>query len=269
MLKNECCIKTMFEMPENHIDLIITSPPYDFIRNYGGAAHQLFNFQAVAWQIKRVLKPGGVCVWVVGDQVKDGNESGTAFRQALFFKDQIKFRLFDTIIYEKSRRPVGAKNGYWQNFEYMFVFSKGKIKTINLLRDAKNLTTSKKMTYTYRCNKTDKMIKKETAGNGPIGRRNNIWKYYTGHQKSTMDKMAFEHPAIMPEKMARDHILAWSNEGDLIYDPFMGSGTTAKMAIMENRRWVGSEINPKYCDLVKHRLESILNWVDDDGNIHY
>ena len=81
--------------------------------------------------------------------------------------------------------------------------------------------------------------------------------YSSGYMVSSKDKIAFEHPAIYPEQLVEDHILSWSNENDLIYDPFMGSGTTAKMAILNKRNWIGSEISKEYCDIITRRLNTI------------
>ena len=253
---NQCCIAGMKTLPNDHIDLTVTSPPYDDMRTYDGHA-DAFDFKATAKQLYRVTKPGGVVVWVVGDQTKDGDESGTSFRQALFFRE-CGFKLFDTMIYAKPCRGcVGSSiKGYWQAFEYMFVFAKdGYPKTTNIIRDRKNVGvidvdgTTKK----YR-DSSGTQGTKEWKGQSEYGRRTNVWYYGTGNGQSTSDPIAYEHPAIFPEALARDHIRSWSNEGDLVFDPFTGSGTTAIMAIDNGRRFLGFEINPDYCEVARTRL---------------
>lgn len=249
---NECCLKTMSSMNSDYIDLVITSPPYDNMRKYSG---NTFNqFEKIAKELYRVMTNGGVIVWVVGDQTIKGNESGTSFRQALCFKD-IGFNLFDTMIYQKTPRgAVGNNKGYWQTFEYMFILSKGGPKTINLLmdrenKDSRNGDVSNKRMF----DGSLQAVKRK--GYSKMGRRTNIWQYLIGKGHSTSDNTAFKHPAIFPEKLAHDHILSWSNEGDIVYDPFMGSGTTAKMAFLNNRRYIGSEISKEYCEIAEKRID--------------
>ena len=231
------------------IDLTVTSPPYDDLRDYNGYT---FDFESIAEQLLRVTKQGGVVVWVVADRTQDGDESGTSFRQALFFKE-IGFNLADTMIWAKPVRPVGARNAYYNNFEYMFVFSKGKIQTTNLIRDRENITNgrirkgnaARKRDGSY----TDTPITRVT---GKVGKRGNVWHYSIGGGSS--DKVAFQHPAIFPEKLAEDHILSWSNEGDIVFDPMCGSGTVGKMALLHSRRFIGCDISQEYINIAKERI---------------
>jgi len=244
---NENCLQTMEKMLDNFIDLTITSPPYDNLRTYDGYS---FDFENISKELYRVTKEGGVLVWVVGDQVAEGNETGTSFKQALHFKE-LGFKLFDTMIYVKNGGLFSSSNqSYIQKFEYMFVFTKDKIKKYNLIRDRKNK------------NPRDEIKRKRTANGSwkiqdvkieEYGRRHNIWEYTVGIPHSTKDKIAYKHPAIFPEKLVEDHIISWSDKDDLIYDPFLGSGTTAKMALLNNRNFIGSEINEEYCEIAKTR----------------
>ena len=249
---NEDCIETMTKMPQDFVDLIVTSPPYDDIRNYKGYS---FNFHRIAILIHKVIKPGGIVVWVVGDQTKNADQTGTSFRQALYFKE-LGFKLNDTMIFSRPGRVFGNTRLYRNAFEYMFVFSKGMPKTINLITDIPNKSTRKKKT-TIRESDGSMTVRKTFGKKGvnPYARRTNIWYYPCGHGHMTKDIYAHEHPAIMPENLAKDHILSWSNPGDLIYDPFMGSGTTAKMARILGRDYLGSEISKEYCDLTEKRLK--------------
>jgi len=254
---NENCLETMGKMPDKYIDLTVTSPPYDNLRNYKGYS---FDFESVAKELYRVTKEGGVVVWVVGDSTIKGSESGTSFKQALYFKE-IGFNLHDTMIYQKNALPKNH-NRYEQDFEYMFVLSKGKPKTFNPIRIPclyPEKEDSRKNSYfseTTEINRVARSGKKRS----PVGLdkiKGNIWKINTGSGHSTLDKFAFDHPAIFPETLANDHITSWSNENDLVYDPFSGSGTTLKMAILNKRNWIGSEISVEYCEIIKKRTTGL------------
>ena len=245
------CVEVLAGMPENSIDLTVTSPPYDSIRDYKGYS---FNFQETAMELFRVTRAGGVVVWVIGDQSKDGNETGTSFRHALYFKE-IGFNLFDTMIYLKPPRgAIGSVKSYWQSFEYMFVFSVGEPKTINLLRDRPNKEIRSGDTGTTR-KRDGALVNKNRSGYDMFGKRTNVWEYHTGKGHSTKDEVAFSHPAIFPEKLAEDHILSWSDKGDTVLDPFMGSGTTGKMAVIHQREFIGIEISPEYMEIAKERVQ--------------
>lgn len=235
---NEDCLETLVQLESQSIDAVITSPPYDDLREYQGYK---FDFDAVAWQLERVLKPSGVIVWIVGDATKNGSETGTSFRQALHFMF-LGLDLHDTMIYEKNSPSYPARangNRYTQIFEYMFVFSKGKPKA-KLICDKPNKWAGHK--------DFSGKLKNPVPEFSP---RNNIWKYTTSFN-------GVKHPAPFPERLAQDHILTWTDEGDLIYDPFMGSGTTAKMAILNNRNFLGSEISQDYCQIAEKRIEGLL-----------
>jgi len=253
---NEDCLITMNNMPDNFIDLTVTSPPYDNLRNYKGYS---FDFESIAKELYRVTKQGGVIVWVVKDATIKGNKTLTSFKQCLYFQ-KIGFNVYDTMIYSKTSGSLPHKGRYRDAVEFMFVLSKGKPKTINLIKDRKN-----KYGGTYTFGNATVREKDGTLGDrkkqfvSEYGNRYNIWEYATGKGNTTSDKIAFEHPAIFPEKLAYDHIISWSNENDLIYDPFMGSGTTAKMAILNNRRFIGSEMSSEYCDIIKQRLKETIS----------
>ena len=244
---NENCIDTMARMPDNFIDLTVTSPPYDNLRKYNGYS---FDFENVAKELFRVTKQGGVVVWVVSDATINGSETGTSFKQALFFM-QCGFNLHDTMIwYKPNAMPNVDKSRYCQSFEYMFVFSNGKPKTANLrMIPTKNAgkTIKRKTLQTQNCNKADREDKtKDTRIDF------NVYTLNVGGKKEA------EHPALFPEQLANDHITSWSNEGDIVYDPFMGSGTTAKIAMLNNRNYIGSEISKEYVDLANKRLDPYL-----------
>ena len=244
----------------NCIDMVVTSPPYDDLRDYKKDAIWNFDsFKKIANQLFRVVKDGGVVVWVVGDSVIRGSKTLTSFKQALYFQ-QLGFNMFDVIIYEKTGTAPPHKNRYFNAFEYMFVLSKGQPKTINLIKDKLNrwagastfgVVTRREQDGSL-TNKGRKVIKK-------YGIRTNIWRYCNGKGFATKDEIAYNHPAIFPEQLVKDHILSWSNEGDIVLDPFCGSGTVPKVATSLKRQWVGIEISKEYCDIARKRLGIALN----------
>lgn len=236
----------MARMPDGFVDLTVTSPPYDDLRTYNGYS---FDFESVAKELFRVTKQGGVVVWVVGDATIKGSETGTSFRQALYFKE-CGFNLHDTMIYAKNSYMPLTHNRYEQQFEYMFVFSKGKPNTFNAImvdcltagtKRSRGGSKAKESSYAER--RRDEKTEVNTKKQHP-----NIFYYDVGKGDKT------EHNAPFPESLANDHIISWSNEGDLVYDPFMGSGTTAKMAILNKRNWIGSEISEEYCEIIEKRI---------------
>lgn len=247
-IHNENCLETMAKMPDNFIDLTVTSPPYDGLRTYKGYS---FDFESIAKELYRVTKQGGVVVWIVGDATVKGSETLTSFRQALYFKE-IGFNVHDTMIYRKLN-PMPVKSiRYLPCFEYMFVFSKGRPKSVNLIREKTLATGKEKYTGTQQENGkfTDYGKKRNLERD-----RYNVWDVKVGSNQSTKDKFAFKHPAVFPEALANDHILSWSNENDIVYDCFAGSGTTAKMSIINNRNWIASEISAEYCEIIKERIK--------------
>ena len=245
--------------PPDCIDLTVTSPPYDNLRTYNGFT---FDFETIARELFRVTKAGGVVVWVVGDATVKGSETGTSFRQALFFKE-CGFNLHDTMIYQKDVTAYPDSNRYYQCFEYMFVFSKGKPKTINMISDRLNKTAGSKVHGRERKANGGFLEKSGFKNNRLIkktGVRYNIWKYNVGFGKSYIDKFLISHPAIFPEALANDHIISWSNEGDIVLDPFCGAGTTPKMAKLLKRHYIGIEISQAYVDIINKRLDGVTDW---------
>lgn len=255
---NEDCIFTMKRMIDESIDLVVTSPPYDAIRSYNKAIDLTWNeatWKPIIKELYRVIKKNGVVVWVVGDATVKGTESGTSFKQALWFMD-CGFRLHDTMIYEKNSSAFPARRDstrYTQIFEYMFIFSKGTPKC-SLICDKANkwagyTNWGRKVHYT----KDGTLVedKKKIKPIPQFSPRNNIWKYSTGFNDRT------SHPAVFPEILVKDHILTWSSVYDIVYDPFMGSGTTAKMAIINSRNYIGSEINEHFCLEAKERIDKL------------
>ena len=249
---NQSCITGMQEMDEESVDLVITSPPYDDLRTYNDSSKWDFNvFKEVAAGLVRVLKPGGVIMWNVGDATINGGESGSSFRQALHFMD-LGLRLHDTMIYEKTGIAFasGPKSvRYSQAFEYCFILSKGKPKSVNIIMDKKNTWGGAQSWGKARARAKDgelKIAEEKTKAVREYGARTNIWRIKNSGGFGQSDKRAYSHPATMPEELAKDMIRSWSNEGDVVLDPFMGSGTTARMSIITNRDYIGFEIDPEY-----------------------
>ena len=230
------------------VDLTVTSPPYDSLREYQGFD---FDFETTARELFNTTKQGGAVVWVVGDATINESETGTSFRQALFFK-QIGFNLHDTMIFHRVSQPR-QHNRYEQAFEYMFVFTHGKPKTTNIKRIVCKQSGQPQSNSSREDGKD--FLEKLNYRTRPTKKDINIWQYNAGFGHYTGDKIAYEHPAIFPEKLAADHILSWSNEGDTILDPFAGSGTTLKMAKKLGRKAIGIEISKDYCQIAIERLK--------------
>ena len=245
---NENCLDTMSKMPDDFIDFVITSPPYDDIRNYNG---YIFEFEKIANELKRVIKKGGIIIWVVGDKTENGSETGTSFNQALYFK-KIGLNIHDTMIYYKNNPMPTTGNRYHQHFEYMFALSKNTPKTFNpIIEDTKYRGLANMKNRGEKGSLDYKKV--ERTKEKKVG---NVFFYSIGGGISTKDKIAFQHPAIFPEKLVRDQILTWTNENDIIYDPFLGSGTTAIISQILKRNWIGSEISSEYVEITKQRLIS-------------
>lgn len=240
------------------VDLTVTSPPYDDLRSYDGTLNWNFEiFKKVAKKLYDITKDGGVVVWVVGDKVKNGSKSLSSYKQSIYF-NEIGFNVFDVIIYQKTSPSAPHKGRYFNSFEYMFILSKGKPKTTNILKDRHNKCAGEKSGVITKREDDGSLTTKKSIKIGEYGNRTNIWTYDVGNNKSTKDKIAFKHPAIFPEKLAEDHILSWSNEGDLILDPFMGSNTTGKMALKNNRKYIGIEKVEEYFEIAKERINTYI-----------
>lgn len=234
--------------PDACIDLVVTSPPYDSLRKYGGNG---WDFPAVARELTRTLKPGGVIVWVVGDETVGGSETLTSMRQAIHFKDVCGLNIHDTMVYKKAAvGACGSNQAYWQEWEYMFVLSKGTPAAINRLADRKNSLAGLKKWHSPKAEKVgSRQVKGETRKE--TGVRGNVWEYQIGWFSGD-DKT--DHPAPFPEALVSDHIQSWSNHGDVVLDPFAGSGTTLKAAKEHGRRYIGIEVHPEYVEICRKRV---------------
>lgn len=247
---NMDCVEYMRTLPNDLIDLTITSPPYDNIREYHGF---IFDYEATISELFRITKPGGVVVWIVSDQTVDGSETGTSFRQALFAKE-VGFNLHDTMIWRKETCAFPEATRYYPVFEYMFIFSKGKPKTYNPIKDRKNIWGGQKVHGTFR--QADGTLRPRSATWKEsvcleYGVRYNVWDVPTEKNNRT------GHPAVFPIALVKDHIITWSNEGDVVFDPFLGSGTTRIAAWELNRQFLGSEIDKTYFDAEEKRFKEI------------
>lgn len=253
IILNMDCVEAMKLMPDECIDLTVTSPPYDNLRTYDGFS---WDFEATVKELYRITKQGGVVVWVVGDATINGSETGTSFKQALYFKE-VGFNLHDTMIFQKINPiPQIFRKRYNNEFEYMFVFTKGTIKTCNPIKIDCIHAGLKLNGTTYKNFSTSEQKRNKLAN--PVNKqkiKGNIWSYVVGKKKE--DQEAKEHPAPFPCQLANDHIISWSNENNTVFDPFIGSGTTAKMAMLNNRKFIGCEISENYCEIIKERLENV------------
>ena len=245
------CVKFMCNMSKDSVGLTVTSPPYDNLRDYKGYS---FPFEDIARGLYDVTKPGGILVWVVGDRI-NGGRSLTSFHQGLFFQS-IGFSMHDVMIYQKKNTPFMRSNAYTNAYEFMFVLAKGKPKTFNPIKE---LTVRHGMEMLVHNKRPDGVNKKSLGRLNKEKTRNNIWAYAVGLHGTTSDRIAFEHPAIFPEKLAEDHILSWSNAGDLVFDPMCGSGTTCKMAYLNQRNYIGVDISADYVEIARQRLSTCEN----------
>lgn len=251
------CKEVMATFPDDCIDLTVTSPPYDNLRSYNGYT---FDFEGIAKQLYRVTKKGGVVVWVIGDETINGSETGTSFKHALYFMS-LGFNLHDTMIWNKGSCRYPEINRYYPTFEYMFVLSKGKPFKYNLIEDRKNIYYGSKVARKSQMRKRNGDIVENSAFRKDknrrikkIGVRYNIWNIPVS--SSGGDKIALKHPASFSQSLANDHIISWSNKGDLILDPMCGSGTVPKMAIENDRKYIGIEISEKYLPIIESRIKN-------------
>ena len=248
---NEDCLEGMKRIPDGYVDMVLTSPPYDNLRKYGGIEWDFDKFKAVAAEITRVMKKGAVCVWVVGDATIDGSETGSSFRQALHFKDVCGLNIFDTMIFVKSNPIPQNQRRYEQTFEYMFVFSKDRPNTFNPIRE--NCKSAGKLQQWGRTTNTEERTVKhlreyDVRPTCETKTHANIFTYAIGGNPT-------KHPAVFPERLAIDQLISWSNNGDIVLDPFLGSGTTALACVKWKRRFLGFELNKEYFDIALKRIE--------------
>lgn len=256
-LYHDDCLNTLKQMASDHVDLVVTSPPYDNLRSYNGNIDQwsFDKFQDIARELYRVIKPGGVVVWIVADATVKGSETGSSFRQALHFMD-CGFNLHDTMIWSKPCfTAVGTlRTRYASTFEYMFVLSKGKPKTFNPIKDRKNIHAGKRKHGTIRLRDGST---KPASNLGSVyreyGQRFNVWNI--SPEQSNTKRC---HPAQFPEKLAHDHIISWSDPDDVVFDPFMGSGTTGKCALELKRNFIGVELDEEYFNIAENRINEII-----------
>ena len=245
------CVAFMQDMEPDSVDLTVTSPPYDSLRDYKGYD---FDFEGIAEGLFRVTAEGGVVVWVIGDRI-NGGRSLTSFRQGLYFQE-IGFNMHDVMIYQKKNTPFMRSNAYTNAYEFMFILSKGKPKTFNPLKEKTVRSGHEMLVHNKGPDGVNKKVLKELKTEKT---RTNIWPYAVGMGGTTSDKVAFQHPAVFPEKLAEEHILSWTNPGDFVFDPMCGSGTTCKMAMVNQREYVGVDISEEYIEIAKQRLEALAN----------
>ncbi len=249
------CVEIMKQFPDDCIDLTVTSPPYSSLRSYNGYS---FDFPKVVDELYRVTKLGGVVAWVVGDATIKGSEDLASFKQALYFKDVAGFLVHDTMIYEKNGTSFPAKrdgNRYSQIWEFMFVFSKGKPKTHNLICDKKNRWEGYTSFGKCKFRKVNgELVERKMKPVPEFSPRNNIWRYNTGRNYTTKDEIAYKHPAVFPELLAKDHITTWSLPEDIVLDCMAGSGTVGVMAYELNRKFILCDISSEYCNIMQERF---------------
>lgn len=257
-LINDDCVSAIKQMDDASIHLVVTSPPYDNLRTYDTDTASGWNadvWRDVIRELYRVMVDGGIVVWNVKDASINGSESGTSFRQALFAME-CGFNLHDTMIWSKDTFSNPDVSRYYDTFEYLFIFSKGKPRVFNPICDRKNKWAGTKVHGTSRKadGTTYKIDNKNEKNVNEIGMRFNVWQINTEKKSSNVG-----HPAMMPERLAHDMIVSWSNEGDVVLDPFMGSGTTGRMCVKTKRDFVGIDVSENYVDLARRRIKELTD----------
>lgn len=249
------CIDFMRKMKPGTVDLVVTSPPYDDLRVYNGFT---FDHRKVARGLAKIVKVGGVVVWVIGDQI-NGGRTLTSFEHAFSFR-KAGFTVHDVMIFKKRNTPFMRKRAYTNCYEFMFVFSKGIPSVFNPLRSPSVRSGPAQLPYLKGTDgvnrKTERLLSEHKV-------RTNIWSYAVGKGGTTSDRYAFKHPAMFPENLARDHILSWSNPGDLVFDPMCGAGTTCKMAKATGRRWLGVDVSSEYVAIAERRVRETKRSTED------
>jgi DNA modification methylase len=244
------CFQAMRLLPNNCIQLTVTSPPYDSVRAYG--EHQ-FDFYGIAEELYRVTAPGGVVVWIVQEQVVRGSQSGSSSEQRSYFYD-IGFNLYDLMVMVSVGHRLPQKGRYVNQYQQAIVLSKGQPRSVTILEDRPNRTVGKISKGKMRTRNGDLVMAHRDTITSPLGKRSNVWEYSVGGVHTTRDHYAFGHPALMAERMAQDHILSWSCPNDIVFDPMCGAATTCKMALLNDRRYLGVEIYEPYFDIAVQRM---------------
>jgi len=252
ILKGDC-LELMENIEDKSIDMIITSPPYDDIKNYNYNLNWNFGiFKLISNEMNRVLKDGGVIIWVVNDKTQNGSESLSSFKQVIFF-NELGLKLYDTMIYKKLNYTPLTHRRYEQEFEYMFCLSKGIPKTFNPIKiKCKYGGTKSRGSPSFYKSNNDNLTKinKYIINNEKI--KGNIFEYNTG----SLTNIKLNHPAVFPLELVNDQIISWSNENDIILDCFAGSGTTAIACINTNRNYILMEKEEKYIDIINDRIKN-------------
>jgi site-specific DNA-methyltransferase (adenine-specific) len=209
-------------------------------------------WKAVIQDLHRVTKDGGVVVWVVGDATIKGSETGTSFKQALWAKE-CGFALHDTMIYKKQNPLPNTQKRYYQSFEYMFVFSKGAPKTFNPIMVESKYGGQENFGQRTTYNKNGSRKESGKRIINKYKKIENIFTYFVGSGGGNNKS----HPASFPYQLAHDHIISWSNPGDVILDCFAGSFTTGAACLNTGRSFIGIEREKAYFSIGQKRIEEL------------
>lgn len=245
-------VEVLKTLPDESVDLVVTSPPYDELRVYNGFSLDL---HAVGVELYRVMKDGGIVAMVIQDSTKDFGKSLTSFRTIVDWCDNIGFKLFETCIYHKN----GTEGAWWKSrfrvdHEYMPIFLKGR-KPQYFNKEPLKIPSKHggKVMSGSGNRKTDgtttAVVRREI---NPMKCRGTVWDYLMAGDKNPLKR---RHPAVFPDKIPFDFIKCFCPEGGVVLDPFVGSGSTAVMAKVLERKYIGIDISREYCDLAEERLE--------------
>lgn len=253
--------EVMQSFPDKCIPLTVTSPPYAKMRLYGGHDYTWETFKSVATQLVRITMEGGVICWVVRNQIVKERENLQAEKEKLFFADDLGLWPHQTIIGAPKGVPLPQSRRYASNFDYVYVFSKGHPRIVNIIRDRRNSRFGdlKSNRLIRESNGSERLACGGEYAIAKWGFRSNLWSYSTGGNHTATDRISAKHPARMGEPLAEDLIISFSKPGDLVFDPFAGAGTSLKMALLNQRQWLGVEIFDEYVELIEKRMR-LAKW---------
>ena len=240
-------------LPDECIDFVITSPPYDALRDYNGYKLDL---HGLGVELLRVLKDGGICVMVIQDSTRDFAKSLTSFRTIVDWCDNIGFRLFECNIYNRQ----GTEGAWWKkrfrvDHEYMPIFLKGKRPQYF---DKENIKIPSKhggkiMTGANIRTKNGQTGSRKVKIN-PTKCPGTVMTF--GNTCGGESKLKSKHPAVFPNMLAYDMIECFCPEDGTVLDPFNGSGTTTLAAKCLGRNYIGIDVSEEYNKIARERLET-------------
>ena len=245
------CLDIMRDLPDDSIDLIVTSPPYADARKhtYGGVSPEEYVkwFSDRSEQMLRILKPTGSFVLNIKERAKDGERHTYVLDLILATKREVGFRWVEEYMWHKTTAAPGKwKYRFRDSWERLLHFS--KTKDLKMNQDAVQVPigdwTGKRL---KNMNQND-LTRQESATKSKVGRCIANWEgkslvYPTNVLHKSPVAHNTGHSAAFPEWLPEFFIKLFTEEGDIVLDPFLGSGTTYRVAAHMNRKPVGIEMD--------------------------